>query len=331
MIKHIVFGTLGLFLLACGSLEEEQDKQLTLDQLVQKYPDSIPLLQARANRSLDSSDYKLMLVDAAHAFRLDSTNKENQLLYALALINKKDFLVSDFKIAQDLFKKVLKKDPKNLKAIIGTANVYSYLGDLENAFKLINKALRINPRYRDAYILKGSIYLSEGNYTLAKSSYETAVQQDNKFFLGYMMLGTIYQYEKNPLCLEYYTTASRLQPKNAEVIYSLAYASYEFGKKDAAKRLYRKMAVLDSTYCEAFFHLGYIQQFDDKNLDSAMFFYSKSLDINPKHIETLHNLGLIYEDKHDISNAFLTYAKVLKVNPEYQITKERVSALKKQR
>jgi tetratricopeptide (TPR) repeat protein len=331
MIKHFVFGVLALFIIACGSLEEEQDKHLTLDQLVQKYPDSIPLLQKRANRSLDSSDFKLLLADAAHAFRLDSTNLENRLLYALALINKKEFLVSDFNSAQYHFGRVIKKDPKNLKAIIGMASVYSFRGDLENSFKLINKVLRINPRYRDAYILKGSIYLSQGNYTLAKSSYETAVQQDNKFFLGYMMLGTIYQFEKNPLCIEYFTTASRLKPKNAEVMYSLAYATYEFGDKNEAKFLYRKMGALDSTYCEAYFHLGYIQQFDDQNLDSAMFFYSKSLDINPKHIETLHNLGLIYEDKGDVSNALLTYAKVLKVNPEYQITKDRVAVLKNRR
>jgi Tfp pilus assembly protein PilF len=320
-----------LILCACGSLKKDPDKGLTLDQLVQKYPDSIPLLQKRAQRSLDSSDFKLLLMDAAHAFRLDSSNLQSRLIYGLALINKKEFLNSDFAIAQYHLRKVLNKQPKNLKAMIGLASVFSFRGDLENAFGLINKALRIDPRYRDAYILKGSIYLSEGNYKLAKSSYETAVQQDTKFFLGYMMLGTIYQYEKNPLCIEYFTTACNLRPKNAEVIYSLAYAKYEFGYIDDSKKLYRKMAAIDSTYCEAYFHLGYIQQFDDENLDSAMFFYSKSLEINAKHIETLHNLGLIYEDKKDISNALLTYAKVLKINPEFQLTKDRVAELKKRR
>ena len=331
MAKQIIGFIFFLVLAACGSLEEEQDRRLSLDQLVQKYPDSIALLQKRAYRSLDSADYKLLLSDAAHAFRLDSNNMENRLLYALALINKKDFLNSDFSTAQYQLGRVLLKEPKNLKALIGMASVYAFRGDIENAFKLINKGLRINPRYRDAYILKGSIYLSQRNYTLAKSSYETAVQQDNKFFLGYMMLGTIYEFEKNPVCIEYYTTASKLKPKNAEVLYSLAYATYLYGKLDDAKQLYRKMAILDSTYCEAYFHLGYFQQFDDQNLDSAMFFYSKSLEVNPKHIETLHNLGLIYEDKGDISNALLTYAKVLKINPEYQITKDRVAVLKSRR
>lgn len=331
MIKYLIFGITAILFYACGSLEDEQEKHMSLDQLVQKYPDSIPFLQKRANRSLDSLDYKLLLADAAHAFRLDSSDYESRLLYALALINKKDFLDADFTSAQYHFGKVLKNDPKNLKAIIGMASVYSFRGNLEEAFGAINKALRINPRYRDAYILKGSIYLSQGNYKLAKSSYETAVQQDSKFFLGYMMLGTIYQYEKNALCIEYFTTASKLQPKNPEVAYSLAYATYEFGKIDEAKKHYRRMAGLDSTYCEAYFHLGFIQQFDDLDLDSAMLFYSKSLEINPKHVESLHNLGLIYEDQGDVSNALLSYAKVLKVNPEYQLTKDRVAVLKNRR
>lgn len=331
MLKHLVFGLSIVLFCACGTIEEKKDRNMTLDQLVQKYPDSIPLLQKRANRSLDSLDYKLLLMDAAHAFRLDSSDYENRLLYALALINKKDFLDADLTSAQYHFGRVLKKDRKNLRAIIGMASIYSYRGNLEDAFKEINKALRINPRYRDAYILKGSIYLSQANYKLAKSSYETAVQQDNKFFLGYMMLGTIYQYEKNDLCIEYFTTASKLQPKNAEVLYSLAYATYEFGKIEEAKQHYRRMAGLDSTYCEAYFHLGFIQQFDDIDLDSAMYFYSKSLEINPKHIESLHNLGLIYEDQGDVSNALLSYAKVLKVNPAYQITLDRIAALKKRK
>ena len=209
------------------------------------------------------------------------------------------------------------------------ANVLSYRGDFENAFKLINKALKINPRYRDAYVLKGSIYLNQRNYKLAKSSYETAVQQDNKFFLGYTMLGVIYQYEKDSLCIEYYTTALQLQPNNAEACYALAYAYEQFNKVEDAKRYYRMMAKLDTTFCESYFHLGAIQQFEYGNLDSAMHFYAIALDLDPNHIESLHNLGLLYEDKKDRSNALLTYAKVLKINPEYTLTKDRVKALRK--
>ena len=329
MNKTFFYGIALLILFSCTEDKKPSNKNLPLDKALELYPDSIPLLQQRANRSLDSMNYSLLLTDAAHAFRLDSSNYESRLLYALGVLNKKERLVSDFITAQYNFGEVLKKEPENLKALIGMANVLSYRGDFENSFKLINKALKINPRYRDAYVLKGSIYRSQGNFKLAKSTYETAVQQDNKFFLGYTMLGVIYQYEKNPLCIEYYTTAAQLEPKNAEACYALAYACEQFNKINEAKRYYRRMAKLDTTRCESYFHLGLIQHYDEENLDSAMHFYSISLDLNPNHIESLHNLGLLFEDKMDRSNALLTYAKVLKINPEFKLTIDRVKALKK--
>jgi tetratricopeptide (TPR) repeat protein len=55
------------------------------------------------------------------------------------------------------------------------------------------------------------------------------------------------------------------------------------------------------------------------------------LDIQPKHIQSLHNIGLIYEDKNDLTNALFSYAKVLKIDPEFELTKERVEILKKKR
>lgn len=329
MHKSVFFTILIGALWSCQNTKPPSLKSMSLDEALKMHPDSIALLQQRANRSLDSMNYSLLLQDAARAFRLDSTNLESRLLYALGLINKKNVGASDFTTAQYHFVKVLSKDSTNLKALVGIAGVCANLGGNEAAFGWLNKALRINPRYRDAYVLKGSIYLREGNYKFAKSSYETAVQQDRKFFLGYLMLGTIYQYEKNPLCIEYFTTACQLQPKNTEACYSLAYAYENFDKVKEAKRFYRRMAKLDSTLCEPYFHLASIKHFTEGDLDSAMHWYSVALDLNPNHIESLHNLGLLYEDKKDRTNALLTYAKVLKINPEYPLTKARVKALQK--
>lgn len=111
MVK--VFIALILFLFyACGGNSEsnksaDKPKELNdlskkeLSLLLDKYPDSIPLLQKRAELSLDSLDYPQLMKDAAHAFRLDSNNTTSRLLYALALINKDKNLIqsSDFSTA----------------------------------------------------------------------------------------------------------------------------------------------------------------------------------------------------------------------------------------
>jgi tetratricopeptide (TPR) repeat protein len=143
------------------------------------------------------------------------------------------------------------------------------------------------------------------------------------------MLGALNESEKDPLCIEYYTTAAQLQPSNPDVLYSLAYSKQIFGQEKDAAMIYRKMLKLDSTYYEANCQMGYIKLNIDKDLDSALYFYNATLDVEPRHIEAYHNIGLIYEDKKDISNALLSYAKALKYNPDYELTKERVAVLKK--
>jgi tetratricopeptide (TPR) repeat protein len=315
---------------ACGNKGDKAsvDAKCSLDQLIQNYPDSIDLLNKRAALKLSDFAFDAALKDAAHSFRLDSSNVQSRLLYAEALLNKKDIAILDLAMAQYHFGKVAKSEPKNLRALLGLANIFSIRGDNQKAFDFINKTLRIDPKYRDAYVLKGSIYRNEGSLNLAKSSYETAVQQDPKFFGGYLMLGSLYESEGNPICIEYYTTARKLQPKNVDVLYSLAYAKHEFGQLAESKMLYRKMAKMDTSYFEAFFQLGHIKQFDEMDLDSAMYFYSMALDIFPKHLESLHNLGLIYEDKKQYSNALLSYGKVLQYNPDFQLTLDRVAAIK---
>jgi tetratricopeptide (TPR) repeat protein len=303
----------------------------SLDSLLLKYPDSVNLLVKHGELALTNFKYDIAIADAAKAFRLDSSRLDTRMLYADAICNNPAIQNADITKAQFHYQKLIKKEPKNIRALVGMAMTYTLRQDFDNSFKYINRALKINPRYRNAYVLKGSNYRMLGNTKLAISSYETAVQQDPNFYGGYLMIGALYQYEKDPICIQYYTTATQLQPNNPDCLYALAYAKEIFGQENDAKMIYRKMIRIDSTYYEAYFQLGYIKQFTDLDLDSALYFYNAALDIEPRHIESNHNIGLIYEDKKDNSRALLSYAKVLKYNPEFELTLERVAVLKKRR
>ena len=321
-----------VFAISCQNKGAEPlNSNLSLDSLLLKYPDSVNILVKHGELALTNFKYDIAIADAAKAFRLDSSRLDTRMLYADAICNNPAIQNADITKAQFHYQKLIKKEPKNIRALVGMAMTYTLRQDFDNSFKYINRALKINPRYRNAYVLKGSNYRMLGNTKLAISSYETAVQQDPNFYGGYLMLGALYQYEKDPICIQYYTTATQLQPNNPDCLYALAYAKEIFGQENDAKMIYRKMIRIDSTYYEAYFQLGYIKQFTDIDLDSALYFYNAALDIEPRHIESNHNIGLIYEDKKDISKALLSYAKVLKYNPEFKLTLERVAVLKKRR
>jgi tetratricopeptide (TPR) repeat protein len=329
-MRIFIFLFVFAFLLgSCGSKPNKQDAKLSLDQLLLKYPDSVGLLVDKGNQLIDSLEFQRALELGAKAYRLDSNNVDARVLYAECLINKQNRSADDVMRAFTMYRILVKKQPKNVPALVGLANTLVLLNDHDNAFKFINQALRIDKGYRDAYILKGTIYKLEGNVKLAISSYETAVQQDPNYYMTYLLLGSLYEYEKDPICIEKYTTAYQLQPKNIEVIYALAYAKENFGQEKAAQGLYRKMTRVDSTFADGFFHLGSLAQFSFNQPDSAMYFYKKAIKVNSQHIPSYHNMGLLYEDRNDLSNALFSYAKALKVDSTYQLSIDRVKVLKK--
>lgn len=310
----------------------EQLSSSALDSLIKQYPDSIELLLKRANLSLanvfGSNGYDPFIEDAARAFKLDSNRVDVRLLYAKALLYSPHKIAADKINSKRIFQSVLAKDSTNVEALVGMANHYGIDQNVEEAFKFINTALRINPKFRDAYVLKGSIYRMLENYTMMLSSYETAISLDPNYLEGYFYIGSYYEWKKDPKCIEYYTSAYNLNPKDPDVIYPLAYAYEKFSKTPEAMKYYREMASSDSTYFLAHFHIASLKQFTYNEVDSAFYYYDLALKHQPNHIESLHNKGLLYEQINDPTNALFTYAKVLKVNPEFAPTKQRVKELK---
>jgi tetratricopeptide (TPR) repeat protein len=327
-MKYILIFLTAFLLIQCGNSEPTKKLPKDLESLLTMFPDSIPLLLKHGNLKIKESDFEKAMADAARAYRLDSTNLDVRMLYADVLNNRPQRSVAEVLGAQRQFEIIVAKEPNNVKGLVGLASTYSQQQNFEESFKYVNAALRIDPRYRDAYVMKGSNFLLLGKIDLAKSSYETAVQQDPEFYEAYLMLGALYQAENNKICLEYYTTAASLQPNNPDVLYSLAYAKQVFSQPEEAMGLYRKMIQLDTAYSVALFQQGYIKQFIQEDIDSAMYFYNSTLTSDPRFVEAWHNLGLCYKAKGDKTRALQSFGKALKYDPEFTLSREEAGLLK---
>lgn len=330
-MKTTVLGiVLILGLISCKNEELDHTDTLTIDESIEKYKDSVELLVQRGRTYLETFEFKLAMSDAAKAFRLDSNKTVVKRFYADVLNNRPGRTIEDTYIAQRHYVELLKTDGENQEILVDLASTYSMQQDFDKAFEYINKALKINPRFRQAYQLKGSIYRALGQTDLMKSSYETAVQQDPNFYEGYLMLGAIYQDEENPLCIEYFTTASKLKPQEAEARYSLAYSRQHFGKEEDAAQLYREMSKDTSDYysSQAWFQLGHMKQFRFGDLDSAKYFYTQALKIEPRLYQAYHNLGICYDREGDKTNALRSFSKALKYNPEFEISRQYADSIR---
>jgi Tfp pilus assembly protein PilF len=319
--------TLCAGLSGCGGEAPATTANITnIDSLFKMYPDSLEVIIRHGNTMLDRYDYNSALKDGAKAYRMSPENLEARLLYALALNNRASRTATDVASAQEHFHFVLKKEPKNLKAIVALATTYTYQGDYERSFRYINEALRIDKRYRDAYVLKGTNYLQLDNRELAKSSYRTAIEQDPDFFEAYIFLGSLYEQDKDPIALEYYKSAVQLKPNSMDALYALAYGFQNFNKNAEAQRVYRKMAKLEPEFATSYFQQGYIKQFltDPPQIDSAMYFYEIAVEKEPRFVEAWHNMGLCYINKGEKTKALQCFKKAVKYDPTFE--KARIEA-----
>lgn len=329
-MKYFIFVLSACLLLSCGNPEKPAAaKKLSVDELYKKYPDSLEVIIQHGNLMLDRYDYDHALEDGAKAFRLDSNNVEARFLYANALNNRAERTVSDVLNAQRHFQVVLEKKPDYPEALVALATTFAQSGDNDEAFQLINRALRINKNYRDAYVLKGSIYLKTGNTKLAKSSYQTAIDQDPKFYEAYLALGDLYMAEKDPLALQYYQSAVDLHPTSIDAMYALAYCYQQLGKSEEALEEYRAMVKREPSFAMSYFQQGWIKQFQQDEIDSAQFFYESALQREPQFVEAWHNLGMIYEKKHNTSLALQSYGKALKYDPDFELSRKAADRLGK--
>lgn len=320
---------LSLFIHSCGEAVKPEPVTNNLDSLVEIYPDSVELLVLQGNTFLDAYLYEDALRVGARAFRLDTNNIEARFLYANAMNNRAQRSIADIQSAQNHFKKVIAKQPKNKKAYIALASTFSQQGEFERSFQYINQVLRMDPRYRDAYIMKGTNYLTLGKRDLAISSYETAVQQDSKFFEGYLRLAWIYtEDEKYQLAYEYFRTAAELEPKSVDALYGVAYSKQMLRDYPIAIKEYKHLIQTDTAYYLALFNIAYIKQFHQNEADSAIYFYQNALSIEPECVKCWHNLGLVYKDRNDRSNALKCFSKALKYNPDYKLSREEADKLR---
>lgn len=318
---------------SCGTTEETTDTPVTernIDSLLSKYPDSVSLLLKRGDMRFDNYQFDLAMQDAAKAYRLEKNNPKAKLLFAEVLNNRSGRSPEDVVNAQGLYDEVLKKDPKNLRALVGIASTYTYQQNFDKSFEYLNSALRINRHYRDAYVLKGTNFMTMGQKDQAISSYETAVQQDPEFYEAYFFLANIYEADGNRQCLEYYRNALELRPDSREIRYKLAYAQQQFNEQENALQNYRVLAAdtVDFYANRGYFHQGYIHQFSKEDLDSAVYFYNQALKKEPRHIESWHNLGVCYDFKGNKTKALQSFAKALKFNPDFELSRNYADSIR---
>lgn len=335
--------------MACGgssssdlnNLNNDSDTTTVIDSLsfyqkkLNADPNNPAVLFERARYYIRHSEVDLAEKDLQTILAKDSSMLKAQKLFADIKLSKLDLEKSKYH-----YEYVIKRDSLNTGALIGMGKIYAALDNSGKALDYLNDALRINPYLAEPYFTKGLIYRSDyyvrpeedpkkkESWKRAISSFQTAVEQDPNYYAAYVEMGVMYDEIGDSVALEYYNSALEIFPESIEAWYNKGMYYQNRGEVDNALNCYYVLNGIDETWADPYYNLGYIHLVMTNELDSAIFYFEKSTTLDPNFYQAYNNLGLAYEEMGDKKNARKYYLKAIDVNPDFQLAKDNLNALK---
>ena len=108
---------------------------------------------------------------------------------------------------------------------------------------------------------------------------------------------------------------SPTQIEKARTCYNKGYDYFHINDYKNAISFYRCAIQNDSLYTDAFDNLA-LSYRRLRVLDSAEYFYLKSLSINSSNLVALNNLALVYTHENKLDKSEQTYLRILKIDPK---------------
>ena len=346
IVKYFFTSLISLLLISCGGESTEQNNTDAENAVV---VDSIPEIDSlqyyseqiaahpknadwhykRAVYTLSNGNLMSSKADLEVAILLDSTNLDVRLMYGNLQLSLTHIDTSKYH-----YDYILRKDSANTGALLGMSKLYALLNNSAMADAYISSALKVDPYLAEAYFMRGIIYRTdyydtgrEESRERALSSFQTTVEQDPDFYAAYVEMGVMYDEAGSDLSLEYYNSALDIFPESQEAWYNIGMFHQNRGNVEAALVAYRTLNTIDSLWAEPYYNQGNVHLLLNKDYDSAVFFFSKAVELNPNHFKAYNNMGLAYEDKNDLTNARRYYSKAVDIDPNFQLAKDNLNRI----
>ena len=208
--------------------------------------------------------------------------------------------------------------------------VYGKLNQFDLAIKEFKHVLKVNSQFPTTHFNLGKSYEMIGRLDEAVQEYLLAIKQQYDFYQAYFNLANIYfaqeAYEK---AINTYQEFLKYKPSNQAAYVELGKIYIKTGNPVQAFNYFSKAVELDSSYVPAKIAIGNI--FMTKgDFDTAEETYQQILRIDPENFTAYNNLGLIYlHYKNKPSQAVYYFKKSLGINPSQPDAKSIRETIKK--
>jgi tetratricopeptide (TPR) repeat protein len=124
---------------------------------------------------------------------------------------------------------------------------------------------------------------------------------------------------RNPIVEKPQKKAAKVLTKQeivqAKELFTQALDRQREGKSEEAKKLYRKVVVIDQYNMQAFNNLGVIYM-GEKNYKRAIMRFNNALNIKHDYADAHYNLACLYAQKNDVSQSIFYLKNAIEFNPK---------------
>ncbi len=224
---------------------------------------------------------------------------------------------------------LLKKSQIAIYLHLNLGSAFTDKGDYDGAVAEFDKAIALNPDLHDAYFMYGITLEAKRDLIGAIDKYKKALEINPDFELAQLNLENILK-QKNGIKTSHQDNGSVGNAKNVVSLdaltpYSKGRELFEIGDYEGAITEYQNAITIDPCFHLVYHDLG--NAFYAKgNLDKANESFRKAIDAGFQQADTHLNLGIVLEEKGNLSNAIVEYNKALKINPNHLLAQIKLAS-----
>lgn len=285
------------------------------------------------------------------------SNIKSLLEKALVLQNEKKL-----EAAHELFKTVLRDDPKNIDALHGLAlnlairkhfkesipfflkaiqcaplipafhnnlaNTYKSMGDLTEAQKHYHQALSLKPNYPEAHNNLGNLLVQQGEINAAVQHFQTALRINSDAIDAHYNLANCYlRLDRLLEAVPHYQATLAAWPNHIGAHHNLGITLTALKQFETAKPHLEIVVNQEPDNVDALFHFGIVCG-SLHLLEKARALYEAVLILKPQHAEAQHNLATILLQLKDTNGALKHFEKAYQLMPQNLTAAHMIKALK---
>lgn len=298
-----------------------------ISNAIRKTPKNAELFMLRAELYFNKMNFDSAINDAVISTRLDSLN-------AKYFIRLSEFYLTNGKSEDSklILEKCNRINPNNDDVLVKLGTLYFYVKDYKKATEYLDLAATVNPNNATMFFVRGMIHRDKKDNKAAILNFQKAAENNAEYFEAYMMLGMLFSEAKDSIAIQYYKTASNLNPKDIQPHYNLGMFYQENERYDEALKEYQYiLRNLDKSYCYAYFNQGYVNMIYGMDYEEAIKYFDSTLASKPDYVEAVYNKGYCYEKMKNKEKAREFYLQAKNMVTNYQLAIDGLNRLDKKK